>query len=186
MVNISFKNLGNLINKINSELGDFTDEFRYKRKVLTNSNRASSQGKLFTYSDSSRDWAINEGGGTEVQYHIYYRENCIGYGIGFNTQYVPFANEKSPIEYMQPFVNAYLLLRDCPVVKNLKAKGFKEYFSKTDLLNLLYTGVFTKNFCLINTFPRKICFLTTKMSIDCSLFINRITQRKHINNPCRT
>lgn len=37
---------------------------------------------------------------------------------------------------MQPFVNAYLLLRDCPGVKKLKTKGFKEYFSKEDLLNL--------------------------------------------------
>lgn len=182
MVNISFKNLGNLINKINSELGDFTDEFRYKRKVLTNSNRASSQGKLFTYSDSSRDWAINEGGGTEVQYHIYYRENCIGYGIGFNTQYVPFANEKSPIEYMQPFVNAYLLLRDCPVVKNLKAKGFKEYFSKTDLLNLQYQRyyLFAKKIqCKANTIIEKVFhqmiidLKTDLFDLYCQIFTKR-------------
>lgn len=138
MADISFKNLGDLVKKINKALGNFTDTFRYERKELTNSARAGSRGILFTYSDSSRNWAINEGGGTEVQYHLYYNdeENCIGYGIGFNTQYVPFANKKSPIEYMQPFVNAYLLLCDDPLVKKLKTSGFKESFTKEELLNL--------------------------------------------------
>lgn len=140
MADISFKNFGDFVNRINKALEDFTDTFRYKRKELTHSARAGSRCKLFTYPDSLRNWAINEGGGTEVQYHLYYddEENCIGYGIGFNTQYVPFANKKSPIEYMQPFVNAYLLLRDSQLVKKLKTSGFKEYFKKEKLLNLEY------------------------------------------------
>ncbi|EGC78393.1 hypothetical protein [Treponema denticola] len=112
MADISFKTLGDLVDKINKELGNFTKEFCYEREKIASSTRASFQGKLFTYSDSSRDRAINEGGGTEVQYHIYYRENCIGYGIGFNTQYVRFAtNKKSSIKYIKLFVDAYLLLR---------------------------------------------------------------------------
>lgn len=112
MADISFKTLGDLVDKINKELGNFTKEFCYEREKIASSARASFQGKLFTYSDSSRDRAINEGGGTEVQYHIYYRENCIGYVIGFNTQYVRFAtNKKSSIKYIKLFVDAYLLLR---------------------------------------------------------------------------
>lgn len=61
MADISFKNLGDLVNRINKALGNFTDTFRYKRKELTNSARAGSRGIVFTYTDYSRDWAINEG-----------------------------------------------------------------------------------------------------------------------------
>lgn len=136
MSDITFKNLADLVNKINLSLGNFIDTFRYKRKEFTNSSRASSGGQLFVYSDDDRDWAINEGGGIEVQYHIYYRDDRVGYGLGFNTQYVPFKNEKSPVEYMRPFVNAYLLLREGDLVCSLKRKGFKEDFSKEDLMNL--------------------------------------------------
>ena len=43
---LSFKDL---VDKINKDLGnDFCDTFRYKRKELSNSGRASSYGILFT------------------------------------------------------------------------------------------------------------------------------------------
>ncbi|GAB2765619.1 hypothetical protein [Salinimicrobium soli] len=52
-------------------------------------------GILFTYDPAKeKDWTINEGGGTEVHYHIVFDRDKleIRYGLGFNTQYVPFAN----------------------------------------------------------------------------------------------
>ena len=184
MADISFKNFGDFVNRINKALEDFTDTFRYKRKELTHSARAGSQCKLFTYPDSSRNWAINEGGGTEVQYHLYYddEENCIGYGIGFNTQYVPFANKKSPIEYMQPFVNAYLLLRDGQLVKKLKTSGFKEYFTKEKLLNLEYDNYYffgrriqcKANSILEKDFNQMIIDLKTDLfDLYCQIFTKR-------------
>jgi len=124
---IEFKSFRELINKINKELGKFTDTFRYKRKELANMGRASSRGVLFKYEDDERDWAINEGGGTEVQYHLFYRGDKVGFGIGFNTQYVPFANKMSTIEYMQPFASSFLTLLNSELLNRLKIRGFKYY-----------------------------------------------------------
>ena len=107
--NISFEKL---VEKINNDLGhNFCDKFRYKRKELSNSGRASSADILFKFVDENRGWVINEGGGKEVQYHFYAHQNGIGYGLGFNAQYVPFANEKSPVDYILPFIKAFLILK---------------------------------------------------------------------------
>lgn len=89
--------LKDLIDKINSDLDSFCKEFAYARKELAGLAKAPNRNIFFKYEDLSRDWAINEGGGTEIQYHIYLRDGELGYGLGFNAQYVPFANEKSPI-----------------------------------------------------------------------------------------
>ena len=104
------ENLEQIVNQINKDLGKFCDTFRYKRKELSGASRASSGGILFKFANDGRDYAINEGGGTEVQYHVFLRDDTFGYGIGFNAQYVPFANEKTPCEYIEPFVKSYLIL----------------------------------------------------------------------------
>ncbi len=134
---IEFTTFENLIKKINNELGEFTNTFRYKRKELASKGRASSKGILFKFRKEERDWAINEGGGTEVQYHLFCKKNKIGFGIGFNTQHVDFANEMSPVEYMQPFASSYLTLLDTELVKRLKNKGFKYYYHPESELNSL-------------------------------------------------
>lgn len=121
---LSFKDL---IDKINKDLGrKFCDRFRYARKELSNSGRASSSDILFKFVDDDRDWVINEGGGVEVQYHLFYRKDTIGYGLGFNAQYVPFANKKSPVEYIKPFVNAFLKLKkeNDSSINQLESRGF--------------------------------------------------------------
>lgn len=103
----SFKNL---INKINNDLGDFCEKFAYTRKKLANLGKAPNRYILFKYEIEDRDWAINEGGGVEIQYHIYLTNGELGYGLGFNTQYVPFANGKTPIDWMKPYGDAFLTL----------------------------------------------------------------------------
>lgn len=108
---MEFESIGDLVNQINTALGEFCNEFGRKRKELAGLGKVPKRGILFTYDQSKgNDWAINEGGGTEVQYHIAFNVDDleIRYGLGFNTQYVPFANQMSTVEYMQPFMIAFL------------------------------------------------------------------------------
>ena len=108
---IDFKNFGELVEKVNSALGDFCNEFGDRRKELAKLGRRPTRGILFTYDVSGeKDWAINEGGGTEVQYHIGINEEDLElrYGIAFNTFYVPFKNDMSMVDYLEPFMRGFL------------------------------------------------------------------------------
>ncbi|MDD3877842.1 MAG: AAA family ATPase [Bacteroidales bacterium] len=108
---MKFKNTGDLVNQVNTSLGEFCNEFGLKRKELAGLGKAPKRGILFTYDTvKENDWAINEGGGTELQYHIaFYGDDLeVRYGLGFNTQYVPFANKMSPVDYMQPYIYGFL------------------------------------------------------------------------------
>lgn len=124
---MKIKSIKELVSEVNKDLGDtFCDNFRYKRKELGQFGRASSSGILFKFIDPDRDWVINEGGGSEIQYHLYFRKDEIGYGLGFNAQYVPFANDKSPVDYIKPFVDAFLALKkhNDKRIKDLEDNGF--------------------------------------------------------------
>lgn len=107
---MEFKNIGDLVNQVNTTLGEFCNEFGIKRKELAGLGKVPKRGILFKYEDENRNWVINEGGGTEVQYHIAFDTNDleIRYGLGFNTQYVPFANKMSTVDYMQPYMFGFL------------------------------------------------------------------------------
>ncbi len=124
---MEIKSFEDLVNTTNKALGnDFCDIFRYTRKKLNGAGRASSSGILFKLNNDSRDWAINEGGGTEIQYQLCYNEDEIRYGLGFNAQYVPFANELSPVDYIKPFVSSFFRLKskgDSSIV-GLEKDGF--------------------------------------------------------------
>ena len=133
---ITFKSLKDLVDNINNDLGGFCYNFQKKKKALFNKKRMNSGNKLFVLSDDDRDWSINEGGGTELQYHLFFRNNIVGYGLGFNTQYVPFANEFSSIEYMKPFANSFLAQKE--LQKELYNNSFRFINgSKSDLENLV-------------------------------------------------
>ena len=123
----SFKEL---INQINQDLGDFCKDFAQTRKILARLGRSPQRNILFKYDNEERDWAINEGGGTEIQYHIFMRDNEIGYGLGFNMQYVPFANDMSPIDWMKPFCDAFVKLYDI----NRDSWNFEWLFEDIDML----------------------------------------------------
>lgn len=127
MIIASFKEL---INQINKDLGDFCIDFAQTRKRLARLGRSPQRYILFKYDNEERDWAINEGGGTEIQYHIFMRDNEIGYGLGFNMQYVPFANDMSPIDWMKPFCDAFVKLYDI----NRDSWNFEWLFEDIDLL----------------------------------------------------
>ena len=106
-----FKNTKDLVQQVNTALGQFCNEFGNKRKELAKMGRAPKRGVLFIYeNDKTKDWAINEGAGTEIQYHIVFDKNKkeIRYGLGFNSQYVPWSNEMTPVEYMKPYTIGFL------------------------------------------------------------------------------
>lgn len=108
---MKFKNIGDLVNQVNTSLGEFCNEFGLKRKELAGLGKVPKRGILFTYDTTKEnDWAINEGGGTELQYHIAFDTDDleVRYGLGFNTQYVPFANKMSTVDYMQPYMFGFL------------------------------------------------------------------------------
>ena len=109
MIITSFEDL---INTINNDLGEFCKTFALTRKELAHKGKSSRQDVLFKYdAQSKRNWAINEGGGTEIQYHIFMEDNdIIGYGLGFNMQYVQFKNDMSPVDYIRPYCDAFLEL----------------------------------------------------------------------------
>ena len=77
---MKIKNIGQLVSRVNEALGEFCEEFAYQRKDLAKLGRAPARNRFFKYdSTSDRDWAINEGGGTEIQFHLYFRDNVCGY-----------------------------------------------------------------------------------------------------------
>ncbi|MDN3606787.1 McrB family protein [Kaistella yonginensis] len=129
---MNFENLKDLVNKINNECGEFCSKFQYKRKELLGLGRIAAANQLYSYTDEERNWAINKGGGTELQYHVFLRDDLLGYGLGFNTQYVPFANDKSTVEYMEPYAKSYLSQHNLETA--LLNKGFTYiYGDKNDL-----------------------------------------------------
>jgi hypothetical protein len=108
---MKFNNIGDLVNQVNTSLGEFCNEFGLKRKELAGLGKVPKRGIFFTYdTEKEYDWAINEGGGTELQYHITFHADDlkVRYGLGFNTQYVPFANKMSTVEYMRPYMFCFL------------------------------------------------------------------------------
>lgn len=108
---MKFKNIGDLVNQVNTSLGEFCNEFGLKRKELAGLGKVPKRGILFTYDIGKKnDWARNEGGGTELQYHIAFHADDleVRYGLGFNTQHVPHANKMSTVEYMQPYMFSFL------------------------------------------------------------------------------
>lgn len=122
---ITIKNLASLVELLNIDLREFINTFRKTRKVLSDKERATSAGILFKVSDDQADWAINESEHNEIQYHLFLKDNQIGYGLGFNAQYVPSSNEKNSLELVKPFIDAFLSLQDSEEVKTLKDRGFE-------------------------------------------------------------
>ncbi len=112
-----FTDFTDLVSQINKDLGiDFCNEFQYTRKELTDAGRVAEKGRLFgnVYDFIEEEevgfaYSINLGSTNEIQYHIYFDEAKIEYGLGFNTQYVPF--RQNVLADVLPFIEAFLELK---------------------------------------------------------------------------
>ncbi|WP_201556104.1 hypothetical protein [Psychrobacter immobilis] len=124
---IKIDSIGHLVSLINKDVGDLKRDFLIARKELTGNQRITNSKLLFKYDSEDREWAINEGAGTEVQYHIYLSDNRIGYGLGFNTLYVRFKEEKTPIEYIKPYIDAFIALKDSDEMIKLANRDFGSF-----------------------------------------------------------
>ncbi len=104
-------NFEQFVRQINEDLNKegFCQKFAATRKKFAKLSKSPSRTTLFRYTEG-RDWAINEGGGTELQYHISIRDNALKYGLGFNAQYVPYKNALTPQGYIRPFWDAFIVL----------------------------------------------------------------------------
>lgn len=102
-------NFEQFVRQINEDLNKdgFCEKFATARKSLAELGKSPSRTTLFSYT-KDRDWAINEGGGIELQYHVSIRDNALKYGLGFNAQYVPYKNALTPQEYIRPFWEAFI------------------------------------------------------------------------------
>lgn len=132
---IKIDSIGHLVNLINQDVGGLKKDFLIARKELAGNQRITNSKLLFKYDSEDREWAINEGAGTEVQYHIYLSDNKIGYGLGFNTLYVRFKEEKTPIEYIKPFMDAFTALKDSDEMTKLADRGFALNTEEYDFQN---------------------------------------------------
>lgn len=105
---MEFLNFEDLVNKVNDSLtSSFSSEFQLKRKTLAGKKKVADR-KVFGNIKADRQWAINKGGGSEIQYHIAKSEQEIYYGLGFNAQYVPYNNSKAPQDLIRPFTLGFL------------------------------------------------------------------------------
>ncbi len=132
---IKIDSIGHLVNLINQDVGGLKKDFLIARKELVGNQRITNSKLLFKYDSEDREWAINEGAGTEVQFHIYLADNKIGYGLGFNTLYVRFKEDKTPIEYIKPFMDAFIALRDSDEIAKLADRGFALNTDEYDFQN---------------------------------------------------
>lgn len=132
---IKIDSISHLVGLINKDVGDFKKHFLMARKDLVGNQRVTNSKILFKYDSEEREWAINEGAGTEVQFHIYLSDNKIGYGLGFNTLYVRFKDDKTPIQYIKPYMNAFTALKESDEITKLADRGFKLNMDEEDFEN---------------------------------------------------
>lgn len=144
--NLSFSGITEIVQYVNNSLGEWCNDFGLKRKELAGKSRAPAKGKLFSDKDiEDRGWAVNEGGHKEIQYHIFYREGRIGYGLGFSVEYTPFCNEKTNVEYLKPYTDAYCAVKDDESIMRLKEKGFSFIYGTEEGLYNIQDGSY---YCL--------------------------------------
>jgi len=132
---IKIDSIGHLVSLINKDVGSFKKDFLIARKELVGNQKITNSQLLFKYDSEDRQWAINEGAGTEVQYHIYLSNNKIGYGLGFNTLYVGFKDKKTPIEYIKPYMDAFIALKNSDEITKLTDRNFALSTSDADFQN---------------------------------------------------
>lgn len=133
---VDFNDICDVVKYANKKLASWCDAFGQKRKEFVGLQKSPAKGKLFGDKNiKDRSWAINEGGHKEIQYHIFHRDGKIGYGLGFSVEYTPYYNDKSNIEYLKPFTDAYCAIKDDAIVHRLKSKGHSFIYGSEDELS---------------------------------------------------
>ncbi len=133
---MEFSTFTNFVNEINNRLGiEFCREFQYWRRDIKGAGRAANSTQLFgnIHDDEDERWAINQGGGTEIQYHVSMDDDAVYYGLGFNALYVPYTNDKLAVDHIRPFMNAFLK-KEAEITNQLPDYSFV-YESRDQLLN---------------------------------------------------
>lgn len=110
---VIFKNLDELIERINSDLRsknfqNFCFSFHHFRKIVFNKMKISHKTKVFNLPKNDANYVFHLGGSLELQLHVFLRNNLIGYGLGFNTQFVQNRENIPTIEYTEPIAKAFL------------------------------------------------------------------------------
>ncbi len=91
---IEFEDFEDLIKKIENNLGnDFNNRFRFIRKELNKSKKLPNRQILTQFDQNKSEWVYNYGGKKEIQYHLFLRDNVLGYGLGINSQRGSFNND---------------------------------------------------------------------------------------------
>lgn len=113
------------ITHLNDELkslhNGFTYSFRVKRKEILSLGTTGGNHKFFNL-PKGRDYVFHVGGRSEAQIHIFYRNNKIGYGLGFSLLGGrPVHNQPANV-YASRIIDSFLSL---PTVESeLKRSGF--------------------------------------------------------------
>lgn len=129
--------LGELVKKINYNLGSFCNIFLRRREKLSR-KQPKKLGILFAYNEKYPNWAKNMGGEKEIQYQIDLHDDTIRFGLGFNANKT--ISNLSPIDSIKPFVNAYFELKNTALVSSLKSKGYEFIIGSEEELRNIQEG----------------------------------------------
>jgi 5-methylcytosine-specific restriction endonuclease McrBC GTP-binding regulatory subunit McrB len=103
-----FNDSNELVLKINTDLGNFCEQFQYERKRLSGIN-PSKKNIIFK---AIGEYAYNIGAKSQIQYHISL-DSKVRFGLGFNTQRGShYPNDKNIVEELKPYMNSFLLLEN--------------------------------------------------------------------------
>ena len=141
---ILFSSWQELVDLINNRLGQkFCREFQEQRIKLNGNSRVASNDRIFGI--ARNDWTINIGSESELQYHMFFKENNLGYGLGFNAQKT--INNLAPLDNVQPFINSFFKHYN-EIISILK--GYRYLHSDEETLQNMKIGDFV---CFGKTIP---------------------------------
>ena len=184
---MTFQNFENLINKIEKDLGiEFNDDFRESRKKLAGLTNLPNRIIFSEFDKNKSEWVFNRGGKKEIQYHIFLRNNEIGYGLGFNSQRGTFNND-DPAEIANLFGNSFKDLYNeiCKILPTYTFKiGSQKDLGKMQEGEFLLFGntipVGINNYIADSDYKGLLSNLKKQLKIYCEVF--KLTNLKKAQN----
>jgi MoxR-like ATPase len=102
---IEFNSFQKLVDNLHSTLeAIFCKKFQEQRIEYNGNSKIPSSSEIF---GKVRDnyWTINKGSEREVQYHMFYDQESVGYGLAFNAQ--SSINNPNPLYEVSPFIESF-------------------------------------------------------------------------------